>query len=452
MDFDRELADCRYYAVFKTAVTHVDAAAMLVRRPAGFDEEEYVGHNTWVHTDKLYRLDSGRDWTDDYREITEAEMVRLKDRLDAEVAARWRHHVLSADGTPFAVVLTVKNPEAQARPQQVSRSGYRGREATDLLDRLPDEPSWSAQEVEAAVATEVMARLELRWREKAGLAGGYAVFHGLTDVLDLDSAWTIVPKPAPEHEFALRLHEHEARRLSSLIRLRTAKRRAEQVGDHQYFAVFTTAEASADLGNARSVVRSTVDSWPRRWETFLRPGEWLPAARPSAEQTLLPLGEADLAAVTGRLAAGEHRYLQVRCRERGPVALLRLAGTTEVSARDLAWEPSDVLTRLPGEPSWFVAELDEESMTGYRFWSAHLDRAVGFRNDEHQYFAVFPVQRLAFELSRAQLVIRRSGDVEEKYAGPAHGWVRTDPDKQLDRAFRGRYLPISRAEMEQLLS
>lgn len=448
MDLERELADCRYYAVFKNGVGDVDRAAMLVRRPAGFREEQYVGHNTWTYTDKLYRLDSGRDWTDDHREISEAEVARLRHRIDANLAAQWRHHVISADGTPFAVVLTAKN--GQVRPRQVS--SHSGLEETDLLDRLPNEPTWRAEEAEPAAATEIMARIELRRRDEAGLDGGYAVFRELTDVLDLDSACAVVPEPAPEHEFALRLHSHEAERLTALIRLKTAKRRAEPVGGHQHFAVFTNTEAAADLRNARSVIRSTVDSWPQRWETFLRPGEWLPAARPSAEQTLLPLGETDLAAVTARLAAGEHRYLQVRCRGRGPVALLRLTGGTEESARDLGWEPSDVLTRLPGEQSWFVAELDEETMTGHRFWSAHLGRSGRFTGDEYEYFAVFPGQGAAFDLSRAQLVIRRKNDVEEKYSGPVHGWVRTSPDKQLNKAFLSRYLPISRQEMEQLIS
>ncbi|GAA3648501.1 hypothetical protein GCM10022267_38760 [Lentzea roselyniae] len=361
MDFERELADHRYYAVFKGDSKALGQAAMLVRRPAGHREEEYVGHNTWVHTDKLYRLKSGRDWTDDHLEISEAEAVRLKHSIDASVAARWRHHVISADGTPFAVVLTAKNPESRARPQQISRYAYRGLEETDLLDRLPGEPTWRAEDTEPVVATEIMARIEQRWRDEAGLTGGYAVFREQTDVLDLDSACAVVPEPASDHEFAVRLHDHEAAQLTALIHLRNAKRRAEPVGDHLYFALFHNVEDAVDVRNAYSVIRSTVRSWPQKWETFLRPGEWLPTARPASERTLLPLGEADLTVVTDRLAAGHHRYLEVRCRGRGPVALLRLTGTTEESASDQGWEPSDVLTRLPGEQSWFVSELDEKT-------------------------------------------------------------------------------------------
>lgn len=74
-----------------------------------------------------------------------------------------------------------------------------------------------------------------------------------------------------------------------------------------------------------------------------------------------------------------------------------------------------------------------------------------FRNDEHQYFAVFPTLDPAFDLSRAELVLRRRGDVEEKFSGPEHGWVPQGPEK-LERKYVGRYLPIREQEMERLIS
>lgn len=451
MDLERELADIRYYAVFKNGVGGMDRASMLVRRPEGHREDEYVGHGLWVDTDKLYRLDSGRDWTDDYIAITEAQALELRSLIDESVATQWHHHVISADGTPFAVVLTVRNPESSVRPRKISRYGYRGREETDLLDRVADEPTWSVEEVEPAAAGEALARIEQRRRDTPEWTGGHAVFRTLIDVLDLDSACAVVPEPGEEHEFTVRLDRWEAERLTPLLRIRNAKRRASPVGDHQYFAFFNNVHESTDLRNAYSVIRSTVDAWPQRWEMFLRPGEWLPGVPPSSTDTVLPLGEADLATVTARLAAGESRYLRVRCRSGGPVALLRLTGTTEESARDLGWEPSDVLTRLPAEQSWFVLEVDEQGMEGYRFWSAHLKRAVEFRGQDCEYFAVFPTQDVAFDLSRAQQVIRRKDGVEEKFTGPG-GWLPTGPKQQIDKAYYNRYLPISREEMEQLIS
>lgn len=347
--------------------------------------------------------------------------------------------------------LTVKNPASPVRPRKISRYGYRGREDTDLLDRVADEPAWSVEEVEPAAAGEVLARIEQRRRDTPEWTGGYAVFGTLIDVLDLDSALAVVPQTGEEHEFTVRLATWEADRLAPLLRLRKAKRKASPVGDHQYFAFFHNVRESTDLRNAHSVIRSTVDAWPRRWEMFLRPGEWLPGARPSNTDTVLPLGDADLATVTARLAAGESRYLRVRCRSVGPGALLRLTGTTEQSARDLGWEPSDVLSRLPGEQSWFVIEENEQSMEGYRFWSAHLKRAVEFRGQDCEYFAVFATQEAAFDLSRAQLVIRREDGAEETFTGPG-GWVPTGPDEQIDKAYHNRYLPISREEMERLIS
>ncbi|WP_156213390.1 hypothetical protein [Lentzea aerocolonigenes] len=451
MDFARELADFRYYAVFKGASQRVEDAAMLVRKPQGYDEEEYAGHGLWVDTDKLYRLDSGRDWTDDYRAVTEAEARQLRAQIDANWAANWNHHVISADGVPFAVVVTHKDARRNLRPYRIGRYEHRGFGQTDLLDRLPDEQAWSVEDVAPEAATEALVRMEQRQREGSWFSGGYAVFHTLADVLDLDSAYAVVPRPAPEHEFTARLSEQEARRLTALIDLRRAKKQVGPVDGHQHFALFNRTEDAADPRNAHSVVRSTVDSSLPKWEMFLRQGEWLSAVRPSDQTPLLPLGAADLDAVTAALMSGEHRYLEVRSRETGPVALLRLTGTTEESAVDLGWEPSEILTRLPGEESWFVGEVDEQGMERRRYASALLRRSVRFAEDEYRYFAVFPTPDLLFDLARAVLVVRRRGEAQEKFAGLA-GWVPSSPDEHLDRKYLGRYLPISHEEMERLVS
>ncbi|MET9630257.1 hypothetical protein ABZX92_22585 [Lentzea sp. NPDC006480] len=448
MDFERELAESHHYAVFKNGVGGVDRASMLVRRPERHREEEYAGHGLWVDTDKLYRLDSGRDWNDDYRALTEAEARELRQQIDTGWATAWNHHVISADGTPFAVVVSAKDPKWGAGPYRIGRHEHRGHGRTDLLDRVPDEPTWSVEDVQPAAAIEALVRMEERKREDPWYSGGYAVFDTLIDVLDLDSAYAVVPRPGPEHEFTARLSEQEARRLTALIGLRRAKQQAGPVAGHQYFALFIRTEDAVDPRNAHSVIRSTVDSWPQKWEVFLRQGEWLPAVRPS-DRTLLPLAAADLDAVTAALMSREHRYLKVRSRETGPVALLRLTGTTEESAVDLGWEPSDVLTRLPGERSWFVGEVDEQGVERLRYTSALQGRSVRFAKDEYRYFAVFPSH--ALDLSQAVLVIRRRDEAEEKFAGPA-GWVPVGPGEEVGRAYPGRFLPISHAEMERLIS
>jgi hypothetical protein len=289
MDLERELADCRYYAVFDRAVDveRLERATVLVRQPEDGREEIYAGHNMWRDTGRFDQIrGAGRDWTDDYRPLNEAEALQVRQRLDAESAARYRHHVVSADGGPFAVVLTTDEPNRW--PQQLLG---RERARTDLLDRVPDEPTWTVEEVTAHAATEVLAHLEVRRREEAGLTGGRAVFHRLADVLDLDSAHAVVREPG--HEFSVRLTESEAELLTALLHIRNAKRQAAPIGEHQYFALFEGFWRSADLRNAWLVVRSTTTTWPQRWEKFQRPGGWLPASRPG-RHTLLPLGKADL--------------------------------------------------------------------------------------------------------------------------------------------------------------
>ncbi|MEV6906579.1 hypothetical protein [Amycolatopsis sp. NPDC051071] len=439
---ESELADYRYYAVFKNSEDVVDLskAYLLIRRPQPNREEKYAGHNLWEYTDKLYRLGSGRDWTEEYIAISEAGAQFLKQQVDANWAALWRHHVVFfADGTPYAVVVTAKDPQSRTQPREFIGDGqFR---PTEVLDKVS---ASSVQETDFDSAVRIMAEL-VRGRNAGRKApDGYAVFHHPADVLDPDSAYAIVQEPGPEHEVVLPLSSMESERLAARLHVRDAKRRAAPVGGHQYFAVFQSTMATTDVNNAYSVVRRTTDV-PGRQEMFLRPGEWLPAASPRDEHTLA-ISQADLGRVTGRLDAAEPRYFEFRCRERGPVALVRLTATAEESARDLGWEPSDFFTRLHKEPTWYVAEVDEHGMVGRRFWSAHLKRGVAYRKDEIQYAAIFPAQSAAFDLANAELVMRTRDAVEEKFVRPG-GWV---PSDQTLVSYLGRHLSISHAEAERL--
>ncbi|MEU3622224.1 hypothetical protein BS329_33355 [Amycolatopsis coloradensis] len=440
---ESELSVYKYYAVFKNAadVVDLDKAYMLVRRPEAHREEAYAGHNLWEYTDKLYRLDSGRDWTEEYIAISEAGTRLLRRKIDAGWANLWRHHVVSfADGTPYAVVVVAKNPESRAQPREFTGEGLFRQ--TELLGKLS---ASSFQETDFGTALRIMAELVRRRRVDREAPGGYAVFHHPTDVLDPDSAYAIVREPGPEHEVVLPLSSMESARLASRLHVRDAKRHAAAVGEHHYFAVFENIGATTDVNNAYMVIRRTADE-PERWEMFLRSGEWLPSGGPRDKHTLA-IGEADLDRITGRLAAVEPRYLEFRCRERGPVALVRLTATTEESARDLGWEPSDQLARLPNELTWYVGEVDEIGMVARRFWSARLTRGVAHRNDEIQYFAIFPTQSAAFDLAKAQLVLRRRGDVEEKFVRSV-GWI--PAERTLTGFDNSRYLAISHEEMERL--
>src|SRR5689334_9339805 len=57
-------------------------------------------------------------------------------------------------------------------------------------------------------SVEYMVELTQR-RRGAEHTGGYAVFHKLTDVLDLDAAYAVVQELGPEHRFSVRLTEYE---------------------------------------------------------------------------------------------------------------------------------------------------------------------------------------------------------------------------------------------------
>ncbi|EME52058.1 hypothetical protein [Amycolatopsis decaplanina] len=439
---ESELSDHKYYAVFKHTEDVVDLskAYLLIRRPQPYREEKYAGHNRWEETDKLYRLDSGRDWTEEYIAISEAGAQFLRQRIDANWAALWRHHVVFfADGTPYSVVVAAKDPQRQTGTQEFTGDGkFR---PTEVLDKVS---ASSIQEIDFDSAVRIMADLVRQRSAEREAPGAYAVFHHPTDVLDPESAYAIVREPGPEHEIVLPLSSMESERLAARLHVRNAKRRAAAVGGHQHFAVFESARATTDVNNAYSAIRRTTDE-PGRWEMFLRPGEWLPTASPQNEHTLA-ISQADLDRITGRLATAEPRYFELRCRERGPVALVRLTATAEESALDLGWEPSDVFARLPREPTWYVTEVDERGMVGRRFWSATLRRGVAHRNDEIQYFAIFPTQSAAFDLAEAQLVMRQRGAVEEMFVRP-DGWVTAD--RPLTE-FTVRHLPISPDEAERL--
>lgn len=439
---ESELSDYKYYAVFKDTKDVVDLgkAYMLIRRPQPHREENYAGHNLWEDTDKLYRLDSGRDWTEEYIAISEAGARLLRQKIDANWVTWWRHQVaFFADGTPYAVVVTAKDPQWRREPLEFTGDGqFR---PTKILDEVP---ASSVQETDFDSAVRIMAELVRQRSADLEAPGGYAVFHQPTDVLDPDSAYAIVREPGPEHEVVLPLSSMESERLAARLHVRDAKRRAAAVGGYQHLAVFENTGATTDVNNAYSVVRRTTNE-PGRWEMFLRPGEWLPSASPRNEHTLA-ISQTDLDRITGRLATAEPRYFEFRCRERGPVALVRLTATVEESVRDLGWEPSDFFARLHREPTWYVSEVDERGMVGRRYWSATLRRSVAHGNDEIQYFAVFPAPSAAFDLANAELVMRSRGAVEEKFVQPG-GWV---PADRTLLSYHGRYLPISHEEANRL--
>ncbi|MFJ5986667.1 hypothetical protein [Lentzea sp. NPDC092896] len=296
-DHESELADYKYYASFKDALGVLDLADAdrLIRRPEGAVEEEYAGHQAWEPSEKLHRIDSGLDKQEEYVALSLVEAAHVKKLIDAQWDRGCTHHVVLVDKRPVAVVTqVVKDPASE-----LAFTGDPEPQPSRLLAQATREPRMDAVRTSMATAVETMARLSLRWRAeaRAGETAGYAVFHQLTDVLDLDSAYDVVPEP--QGQFAVPLNDAEKAGLTARLHLRDARREAQPIDGHFYFAVFELPHQVVDLDNAHSLLR--VDD-AQQWE-ILRDGQWQPADKPRKLHTL-PLTKPGLDRVTRR-AAGE---------------------------------------------------------------------------------------------------------------------------------------------------
>lgn len=308
---ESELTDYKYYASFKDTlgVLDVDKADRLIRRPEGSVEEEYAGHEMWERSDKLHRIDSGHDTHEEYVALSDAEAARLKRLIDDRWDRGCSHHIVLVDQRPVAVVVKVRNSPDDEHGE-LAYTGEAEPQPSRLLDQATREPRMHAVEVTMTTAVEMMAALTRlrRMNEPAGLTGGYALFERLTDVLDLDSAIEVVPGRNDRQQIFVPLSPLEAEQVSLRLHVREARRNAEPIDGHHYFAVFPRLKDVLDLGSASSVIRVAADG-SGQWETYQREGEWLRTSKPSKLHTL-PLAESDLKRVT--LGNVSPRYLETR--------------------------------------------------------------------------------------------------------------------------------------------
>ncbi|MDX3661681.1 hypothetical protein PV646_30630 [Streptomyces sp. ID05-26A] len=294
---ESELTDYQYYASFKDALGVLDLADVdrLIRRPGGGVEQEYAGHETWEPSDKLHRVDSGLDAHEAYVALSLTEAAQAKRLIDAQWDRGCSHHVVLVDDRPVAAVTqVVDDPESE-----LAFTGEPEPQPSRLLAQAAREPRMTAVRTPMATAVETMARLTLRRRAeaRAGETAGYAVFHRLTDVLDLDSAYDVVPES--EHRFSTPLNASEHADLTARLRVRNARRIAEPIDGHFYFAVFSGLRDVVDLGKAHSLLR--VDD-SQRWETLQSDGQWGHTSRPQRLHTLpLTKSELDVLAETEQL-------------------------------------------------------------------------------------------------------------------------------------------------------
>jgi hypothetical protein len=293
-DHESELTDYKYYASFKDALGVLDLANAdrLIRRPEGDVEEEYAGHGTWERSETLDRIDSGQDKQGEYVALSLVEAAQVKRLVDAHWDRGCTHHVILVDRRPVAVVTKVaKDPDSE-----LAFTGDPEPQPSRLLAQATREPRMDAVQTSMATAVETMARLSSRWRTeaRAGQTAGHAVFHQLTDVLDLDSAYDVVPEPQEQHRFSVPLNDSEKAGLTARLRIRDARRGAQPIDGHFYFAVFERLREVVDLDNVHSLIR--VDD-SQQWETFQRDGQWLRTDKPRKLHTL-PLTKSELDRVT----------------------------------------------------------------------------------------------------------------------------------------------------------
>lgn len=141
--------------------------------------------------------------------------------------------------------------------------------------------------------------------------------------------------------------------------------------------------------------------------------------------------------------------------ERLPLAVVRVAGENEEAfTRDLVWEPSDLLSRGPGEETWQAREAEVGYANGFMVQMVREVRAAEHTSEtaEYGYFAIFNETVDVLDLDNAYLVVRSSpGTGEEAFTGNLL-WERTDKLHRLrcGRDWTEEYVAISPAEAEHL--
>ncbi|WP_037306909.1 hypothetical protein [Amycolatopsis orientalis] len=181
--FEQYLADYHYFALFEDGrgMSDVGNAQGLYRSIGPHDEQKYLGHGVWTQSRGLSKTGDPNSY-DDYREVSAAELERLRQLADD------------------------RGPAKHTR-----RDGFEG--------------------------------------------GGFAVFRHEADTVDPRSAYAVVDELLPEHRYALSLAPFERDSLTGVVALLAARRRAEQVGGHYYFAEFERLDDLADLDRAHALIR-----------------------------------------------------------------------------------------------------------------------------------------------------------------------------------------------------
>ena len=370
------LAGYRYFALFEDGrgMSDVGNAKDLYRSIGPHDEQKYVGHGVWTLSGGLSESRE-RDSDDFYREVSAAELERLRQLADD------------------------RGPAKHER-----RDGFEG--------------------------------------------GGFAVFRHEADMVDLRSAYAVVDELLPEHRYALSLAPFERDKLKGIVALLAARRRAEPVEGHYYLAEFDRLDDVADLDRAHALIRCPSSS-DREWETYLQEGAWVPGKEPR-DRVVLPVGREDLERTIRARETAEVRYFDVwhglaikdgfRHHD-----LVRRTASADETPDDLGWQHTDVLGRL--EPGWWVVELGERGFRIARYVAAIMARSQAFRDQTHDYQAVFRKEDDVYDLGNVLFLAKRLPNLYElEYElWTPDGW---QPTRKLLSGYTT--LPISEGEFQRL--
>ncbi len=284
--------------------------------------------------------------------------------------------------------------------------------------------------------------------ERRDEGGGFAVFRHEADMVDLRSAYAVVDELLPEHRYALSLASFERDSLAGIVALLAARRRAEPVEGHYYFAEFEKLDDVADLDRAHALIRCP-SSGDGEWETYLQESAWVQGKEPR-DRVVLPVGRDDLERTIRGRETAEVRYFDVwhgLATKGGYYVhdLVRRTGSVDEAPDGLGWQHTDVLGRL--EPGWWVVEFGEQHFRSARYVAAMMGRSRAFRGRAHDYQAVFRKGDNVYDLGNVLFLAKRLPnpyELEYELWTP-DGW---QPTSKL--LIEYTTLPISEEEFQRL--
>ncbi|MDX3662294.1 hypothetical protein PV646_33750 [Streptomyces sp. ID05-26A] len=288
--------------------------------------------------------------------------------------------------------------------------------------------------------------------------GVWTYSHDLADARDYDPRYGFRESLPGEVELLTRRIDAERPEPSSpygeepgVLTLLEARRRAEPVDGHYYFAEFDRLADVEDLARAHALVRCPAEG-RGSWETYVHKGVWTRGYVPSVSRTL-PIGPEDADRVMRAKEAAATRYFEIWDRSPDSHELVRHTATADEISDDLVWRTADVLGHL--EPSWRVQEYSKTGFVHHRAFTTKVARSrrlgekYGLRAND--YFAVFEDWNDVYDFAEVLFVVRRHYN---PYYG-RHEWStyeRWTPDGWQPVELPGGQglLPISEEEFAQL--